>query len=70
MYISTWAIILGSVLTTFYVAFTKVREHSEDEIRVLFGERTVVRPGAAGIDDSEMGSKMAKSETTVTDNKR
>jgi hypothetical protein len=52
------------------VAFTKVRKHSGDEIRVLIGEGTGVRPGAAGIDDLERGSKMGKSETLETDNKR
>ena len=27
-----------SVLTTFYVSFTKAKEHSTDEVRVLVGE--------------------------------
>jgi hypothetical protein len=46
MYISTWCILVGSVCTTFYVAFLKVQEHSTDEVRVLFGEGSQVRPMA------------------------
>ena len=37
MYISTWAILLEIVFTTYYVAFTKVKEHSDDEVNVLVG---------------------------------
>lgn len=66
MYISTWAILVGSVLTTFYVAFTKVREHSTDEVRVLVGEGTRIEgPGSTGIDDSELG----KGEEMASDKK-
>lgn len=53
-------------MTTFYVAFTKVREHSTDEVRVLVGEGAGMEaPGAAGIDDSEV----AKGEDLVSDKK-
>lgn len=39
MYISTFAILIGSVITTFYVAFTKVRDHSSDEMTVVVAEK-------------------------------
>lgn len=32
MFISTWCIMIGSVITTFYVAFNKVLEQSKDEL--------------------------------------
>lgn len=57
MYFSTWGILILSCVTTFYVAFTKVQEHSTDEVRVLAGEGTGEGPGAAGIDDAEMGKE-------------
>ena len=50
MYLSRWINLLGSVCTTFLVAFTKAREHSEDEVRALVGESTGVGPGAVGVD--------------------
>jgi len=67
MYISTFAILLGSILTTFYVAFTRVQEHSSDEVAVLIGEGTGMGPGAAGIDDSEAGVEVSKGEMIVGD---
>lgn len=68
MYLSTWIILLGSVCTTFFVAFTKVREHSEDEMRVLVGEGTangLGGPGAAGGEDAEIGKEMRVGEGEV-----
>ncbi|KAE9380704.1 hypothetical protein N431DRAFT_498524 [Stipitochalara longipes BDJ] len=66
MYISTWVILLVSVSTTFYVSFTKVEEHSTDEVRVLVGEGAGMEgPGAAGIDDAEA----VKGEVMVSDKK-
>jgi len=49
------------------VSFTKVMEHSNDEVRVLVGEGTGVEgPGGAGIDDSEVGnSKIITGDKTA-----
>jgi hypothetical protein len=63
MHLSTWVILLGSVCTTFFVAFTKVREHSSDEVRVLVGEGTGMGPGAVGVDDADLDGK--KGEAVV-----
>jgi hypothetical protein len=64
MYISTWVILLVSMSTTFYVSFTKVKEHSTDERRVFVSEGAGIEgPGAAGIDDTEA----LKGEVTVAD---
>ena len=57
MYLSTWAILLVSVCTTFFVAFTKVSEHSEDGVRVIVGEGTGIGPGAVGLEDAEVLKK-------------
>ena len=66
MYISTWVILLVSVSTTFFVAFTKVTEHSTDEVRVLVGEGASMEgPDAAGIDDAEA----EKGEMMIRDKK-
>lgn len=55
MYISTWAILVGSALTTFYVAFTKVKEHSTDETIVLVGGETGLKdPSTMVLDNVEM----------------
>ncbi|PMD35703.1 hypothetical protein L207DRAFT_516657 [Hyaloscypha variabilis F] len=64
MYISTWVILLVSMSTTFYVSFTKVKEHSTDERRVFVSEGAGIEgPGAAGIDDTEA----LKGEVMVAD---
>ena len=69
MYLSTWIILWGSVCTTFFVAFTKVKEHSEDEIRVMVGKGTVNGldgPGALGDEDAEIGKgEMSVAESDV-----
>lgn len=38
MCFSTRGILIAGVYTTFFVVFTKVREHSVDELRLLAGE--------------------------------
>ncbi|RDW66964.1 hypothetical protein BP5796_09713 [Coleophoma crateriformis] len=38
MYLSTWIILLGSILCTTWVAWTKVKEHSEDEGVMIVAE--------------------------------
>lgn len=55
MYLSTWCILLSSVVITFYVAFAKVKEHSTDEAAVLVAEPTSTPslPSAASIDKAK-----------------
>lgn len=63
MYLSTW-ILLDSVCTTFFVAFMKVKEHSEDEVRDevrdLVGEVTGIGPGVVEI---AKGGNLVQEET-------
>ncbi|RDW62060.1 hypothetical protein BP6252_11493 [Coleophoma cylindrospora] len=40
MYLSTWIILLGSIACTTWVAWTKVKEHSEDEGVMIVAERS------------------------------
>ena len=53
MFLSTWIILIVIILTTFFVSWAKMREHSLDEVKVLAGEGTNVKgDGAVGEDDA------------------
>jgi hypothetical protein len=55
MYISTWVVVLVGVMSTFFVAFTKVKEHSADEVKIFVGEgRGSEGSGSPEIYDAEI----------------
>jgi len=65
MYLSTWIILIVSVVAAFFVAFTKVAEHSTDEERVFVGEELGMDvPGGIVV-----GGDVGKSESLVGDKK-
>lgn len=53
MYLSTWVILVGSILCTTWVAWTKVTEHSRDEVVLVAIEGSVgaVRQGDDGLEE-------------------
>jgi len=54
MFISSWIILIVSVLSTFYVAFTKVNEQCTDEMQVFVGEGAGVKGDDGGIPKNEV----------------
>jgi len=64
MYLSTWGILIGSVLCTSFVAFTKVQEHSKDEVPVFVASSMEPTFDPEAIETAKGVEKVAVKEET------